>query len=127
MTPGEFRSVIDYLGLGQMDAAAILGVTERTVRHWTTGKYAVPEGVREALERGEAFTATAVGELVTALNDARDPAVLVYRTDDAMWTARPEFRPWPARWWRHVVMRACAEVPGVVIANAEDVQTGEQR
>ena len=23
--------------------------------------------------------------------------------------------PWPARWWRHVVMRAATEVPGVEI------------
>ena len=27
MTSGEFRSVIDYLGLGQLDAAALMGYT----------------------------------------------------------------------------------------------------
>lgn len=115
MTSGEFRSVIDYLGLGQLDAAALLGVSERTIRHWNSGRHPVPDGVREAIERGEAWTAQAVDELVDALKDARGPAVLVYRSDEAMWAARPELRPWPARWWRHVVMRARAKVPGVAI------------
>lgn len=52
-----------------------------------------------------------VGELVDALNDA--PRVVVYRSDEAMHAARPDIAHLPARWWRHVVARACQEVPGV--------------
>ena len=115
MPAGEFRSVIDYLGLTQDDTAALLDVSTRTVRHWIAGRYPVPDGVRDAIERGETRTAQAVDELVDTLKDARDPAVLVYRSDEAMWAARPELRPWPAKWWRHVAMRASAKVPGVAI------------
>lgn len=115
MPAGEFRSVIDYLGLTQDDTAALLDVSTRTVRHWIAGRYPVPDGVRDAIERGETWTAQAVDELVDTLKDVRDPAVLVYRSDEAMWAARPELRPWPAKWWRHVAMRASAKVPGVAI------------
>ena len=115
MTQAEFRCVIEYLGLTQSDAAALLEVSPRTVRHWIEGKYVIPDGVREALERGEARTADAVGHLVAALNDAAHVGVIVYRSDADMWAARPEMKPWPARWWRHVVMRAATEVPGVEI------------
>ena len=73
--------------------------------------------MRLALDRWQIMTAQAVSELVGALSDTRDPAVLVYRTDEALWAARPELRPWPARWWRHVVMRARAKVPGVAVTS----------
>lgn len=64
-------------------------------------------------ERIEAMTARAVTELVEVLR--RDPVVAVYRRDEDMHAARPEFTGLPARWWRHVVARAAQEVPGVEI------------
>lgn len=63
------------------------------------------------------MTAKAVDELVDVLNAARDPAVYVYRRDEDMHAARPDTAHLPARWWRHVVARACQEVPGVVITS----------
>ena len=90
-------------------------MNERTVRSWLAGRYLIPEGVREQVEQIEAATGAAVGELVSALQDSRDPAVLAYRTDEEMWAARPESRPYPAGWWRMVIARAVSEVPGVVI------------
>ena len=115
MTAAELRVVTEWLGLRQRDVAAILGVNERTVRSWLAGRYLIPEGVREQVEQIEAATGAAVGELVSALQDSRDPAVLAYRTDEEMWAARPEIMPYPAGWWRMVIARAVTEVPGVKI------------
>lgn len=115
MTAAELRVVTEWLGLRQRDIAAILDVHERTVRSWLAGRYTIPEGVREHIEQIETATGAAVGELVSALQDARDPAVLAYRTDGDLWAARPEARPYPAGWWRMVIARAVTEVPGVKI------------
>lgn len=119
MTPAEFRVVIRWLGLRQPDVAAVLGVSERTVRHWLAGTYAIPDGARQDVEAIEAATASAVGEVVAALQDARDPAVAVYRTNSDMWHARPDYKPYPVGWWDQVVARAVSEVPGVEIGFAD--------
>lgn len=117
MDPGELQMVREYLGLTIEALAGMLGVNPRTVRSWEAGRDPIPERIRLDVERVEAMTAEAVGELVAALNDARNPAVQVYRTDKAMHTARPGMDHLPARWWRHVVARACHEVPGVEIVS----------
>lgn len=119
MTPAELRVVTEWLGLRQSDVATLLDVTERTVRHWLAGRYSIPDGVRLTIEQWEASTAQAVDDVVAALNDARDVSVAIYRTDEELWAARADTKPWPAGWWRMVVARAAHEVPGVAIAYAE--------
>ncbi|UYG15745.1 DUF1870 family protein [Brachybacterium huguangmaarense] len=123
MTGGELMTIRDWLGLTGDVLASILGVDPRTVRAWESGKYRIPDGVREDIERIEADTATAVGELVDALNIARDPAVVVYRTDAELHDARPDTRHLTARWWRHVVARAAQEVPGIEIGTRAELDT----
>lgn len=118
MDPGEFQAVREYLGLTTEALAGMLGVRHDTVRRWESGRDPIPTRVREEVEQIEEYTAAAVGELVAALRDARDPAVIVYRTDAAMHAARPDTAHLPARWWRHVVMRAVEQVPGVEIVTA---------
>jgi transcriptional regulator with XRE-family HTH domain len=118
MDPGELQAVREYLGLTTESLAGMLGVRHDTVRRWESGRAPVPERVREEVEAVEEYAARAVGELVDALRDARDPAVVVYRTDAQMHAARPDTSHLPARWWRHVVMRACEQVPGVEITSA---------
>ncbi len=120
VTGAELRVVMRWLGLSAPALAAVLGVTERTVRHWLAEVYAVPDGVRLDVERIEAATAVAVGDVVDGLHDARDVGVFVYRTDEAMWAARPESHPYPRSWWDQVVARAVTEVPGVVIEYAPE-------
>ena len=117
MDPGELQTVREALGLTTRHLAAILDVRDDTVRRWETGRDAIPVRVREEVESIEQDTAAAVAELVAALRHARDPAVLVYRTDAEMHTARPDLAHLPARWWRHVVYRAVTEVPGVTITS----------
>ena len=115
MTPAELRLITEYLGLDRRSTARVLGVQERTLARWLNGDYSIPDGVRVEIENIEAATARAVGEVVDALHDARDAVLVAYATDEDMWAARPEFYPYPARWWRMVLARAAHEVPGVTI------------
>lgn len=113
MDPGELQMVREALGLTGEHLASMLSVNPRTLRAWEAGHDPIPERVREEVEQIEQDTSAAVGELVAALQDAPDPAVLVYRTDAALHAARPDMSHLPARWWRHVVYRATEQVPGV--------------
>lgn len=120
--PAELRTIREYLGLTSEALATILGVRHDTVRRWETGRYPIPIGVREEVEKVEATTAAHVGELVTSLNNMATPSAVVYGSDEELWEARPELRPLTARWWRHTVARAAHEVPGVeIVAPAERV------
>lgn len=111
----ELRVWLDWLGLSQRTTAELLTVREDTLRRWLADREPIPIRVGEELEAIDAFTACAVGELITALQDARDPGVLIYRADNDLWALRPDLRPYDCRWWRMVVARATAEVPGVII------------
>lgn len=131
MDPGELQMVREYLGLTLESLARLLSVNPRTVRSWEAGRDKIPERIRVAVERIEADTAIAVGQIVEALNNQRDPAIEVYRTDEAFQAARAETAHLSARWWRHVVARAVHEVPGVVIVSTgqppeDDEPIGEE-
>ena len=115
MTDADLRVTMRGLGLTPPSLARILGVTAHTVRHWTHGRYRIPDGVRAEVEQIETATAAAVGSLVDALNDADKPTLTVYRDDAALWSAHPEAYPLPAAWWDTVVYRAASEVPGAAI------------
>lgn len=45
----ELQSIIDYLGLSQLEAAQLLGVESRTLQRWIAGTYGAPESVAQAL------------------------------------------------------------------------------
>lgn len=120
MTGGELQTVREYLGLTTERLARRLGVRHDTVRHWESGRVPIPVRVRQEVEALEQDTARAVDDLVRALNDARDPAVVVYR-DNQLPVDRPDVIALGVRWWRHVVARAVGEVPGVVIGTPDEL------
>ena len=45
MTPRQFQSAIDRLGLSQVKAARLFGANPRTARKWASGVNGVPECV----------------------------------------------------------------------------------
>lgn len=114
MTPAELRVVREYLGLSPEWLASHLAVSARTVRHWEAGKYAIPDGVRLAVEELEETTGRYVGAVVDQLMDLPDPAVVTYRTDDEYRAADPD-SPFPASWHRAAVARVAQEVTGLSI------------
>jgi len=120
MTPAEFKVVREFLGLTGDWLAAHLGVSPRTVRHWEQGKYAIPDGVRLAIEDLERRTGEFVDGLVEKLMDMPEPRVITYR-DDAEYKAAHADAEFPASWHRAVVARIAQEVPGLSIAFASDV------
>lgn len=114
MTDAEFRVVREFLGLTGDWLAGHLGVSARTVRHWEQGKFAVPDGVRLAIEDLERRTGEFIGAVVEQVMDVADPVVLVYRSDGEYHQAHPEIA-FPASWHRAVVARVAQEVPGLSI------------
>lgn len=110
MTAAEFRSVGDFLGLTGEWLATHLEVTLRTIRSWQSGRHKIPDGVRQQMEAWEADTSTQVARLVESLLDVPEPTLLLPRADEDC-----SDTGWPARWWRHVAMRAAIEVPGLSI------------
>lgn len=121
MTGGELQTIREWLGVSTEDLAARLGVRHDTVRHWESGRGRIPVRVRQEVEDLEEHTARAVDDLVAALRDARDPAVVVYRSTDDMPADRPDVAELGARWWRHVVARAALEIPGLVIGTRAEL------
>lgn len=118
MSAAEFRVTLGWLGLRQRDAARLLDVHERTVRNWIAGATQIPDGVRVEVEGWEAVTADTVDELAARVRATRSGAIRAYRTDEAMWRARPESEPWPASWWDQVVARVAHEVGDLSIEDA---------
>ncbi len=45
MNSGQFRSILNRLGLSQLEAARIFGIGERTARRWAAGIARVPHTV----------------------------------------------------------------------------------
>lgn len=140
MTAAELRVVREYLGLTTRWLADHLGVAERSVHRWESGEWPVPGGVSVEVERLEAATADRVGAAVEACHDARDPAILTYRTDQLYRRHHPHVGPgaypgprlgsrpvvavpWPAAWHRAVVARVAQGVPGLVIDYWEGVHS----
>lgn len=49
MSPNQYRTAIEKLGLSQRAAGAFLGVDERTSRRWAGGEAEIPEAVGKLL------------------------------------------------------------------------------
>ena len=111
VTAAELRVGLDWLGLDAQQAARLLCVRHDTVRRWVAGREPVPVRVRDELLYLETVTQGAVDALVDVLRDASVPRVEVYRTDERLHAARPEYADFPASWWRMVVARATRVVP----------------
>lgn len=118
MSPAEFRVVREFLGFSVEAMAAYLDVSDRTVRYWESGKYAIPDGVRLAVEDLEERTGVFVGGVVDQLMDLPEPTVLTYRSDREYRAAHPE-AGLPAAWHRAVIARVALEVHGLRIEYAD--------
>jgi DNA-binding XRE family transcriptional regulator len=121
MPAGELRVVREWLGLSTSTLARLMGVREDTVRRWETGRDRIPSRVREEIEWIEQQTAAAVDQLVTGLQDARDPLVVVYRDTEDLPADMPAITRLGPSWWRHVVARAVHEIPGVQVCYPDEV------
>lgn len=118
MSAGELQAVRERLGLTGDALAGILHVNPRTVRAWEAGRDPIPVRVRDEVAAVVAETDRVVDALIAELRGADDPAVHVYRTDEQLRAAHPEWGHLTARWWRQVVARAIVVVDGVTIVSS---------
>ena len=113
MTAAEFRCLRESLGLTRVQAADLLRVAERTVRRWELGEVAVPDGVTAEMWRIVTHTGNVRDEALT------DPVVVVFRSDEDLWSARPSMRGWPASWHRVIAARVAVETGARIVFDDE--------
>ena len=103
MTPAEFKTLREALGLTVQWVADQAHVKLRTAQYWEGGRLAVPADVADMLERIERTVEAKVAEAVSMIVSERstaeslpDKAPLVrYRNDADLWMFHPNMKPLP--------------------------------
>lgn len=122
MSDAELRMVRHTLGLTGGDLAALLGVTDRTVRRWEAGTVPIPEGVRRDVEHLEGVASGHVTAVIDVL-----PTVGTSAGEVSLGIPRDGVHGGlPASWWRAVAGRVAAEVPGLVVRYPEHMTPGNE-
>lgn len=119
MGAASFRAAVEFLGLSQADVADRLGVSDRTVRHWLAGRYAIPVGVADEVRAWLAYAASLVERQAAEFVECDE--VAVSGGSAILEVVVPTEGPWPRRFWRHVALRI-AERLGVPVEVVEDVE-----
>lgn len=116
MTAAEFLSLRESLGLSDLWISQHLGVSERTVRHWEQGKYAVPSGVQDEMHRLEEYTEDVIDTYIDDVEHKSSLVIRICRTDRDYRSAYPD-SVFPARWHRIVAQRVAQELRRLQISN----------
>lgn len=103
MTPAEFKTTREALGLTAQWIADHTKIGLRTVQHWDVGSRVVPSSVEDMLEAIdqtlEATVAQALEQVDSLVDHGSGPDEIVlirYRTDEDLWRFRPDMQPLPA-------------------------------
>lgn len=124
MTPAEFRSIRDHLGLSHEWLAEAFEVTDRTIRRWESGAAPIPTGVAQRMGELAAQTRRFVQSVVREVRrDPPDPDgarwVQTYRDDEAYRRFAPD-GGWSAGWHRAAMQRVKNAEPSVRLHYAGD-------
>lgn len=124
MMPIELKIVCEALGLSREQLAGALNVGPRAVDDWESGRRPLPDGVRDDVERIEAYTAEVADQLTAHLLEhaVPDPVFGVYDRDADMPALDLPGAPLAptARWWRAVAYRVAEDVPGLRTVEAPE-------
>ncbi len=103
MSPAEFRTTREALGLTAQWVANYAKVSLRTAQYWEEGRRVVPPSVEAALEAIdqmlEASVEQALEQVDTLIAEGSVPdeiTLIRYRTDEHLWEFRPDMRPLPS-------------------------------
>ena len=103
MTPAEFKTMRESLGLTAQWIADNACVKLRTAQYWEAGRMAVPADVAGMLDRIDKTLESTVAQAVAHIDDLSEqhgaPAEITlvrYRTDADLWRFRPDMKPLPA-------------------------------
>lgn len=136
MTPATFATLREANGLPIPWLAAQLGVAERTVRYWATGRLAVPNDAAQLVQRLN-VTGVAAAQKAARLIDRQlsktdgpfEPVVLVrYRTDRDLWRYRRDLDGLPAAYHGSIIARVmllCEHLPAEVVTEWLDAEPYE--
>lgn len=113
MTPAEFKTLSDSLGLSVPWLAHHFNVLERTVRYWGAGRTKVPEEVAAQLTNLDDMSWQMVlqgtetfREIADSVGQLPESVVLIrYRTDADMWAFLPNLKGLPATYHAATVSR----------------------
>lgn len=103
MTPAEFKTIRESLGLTAQWIADNAGVKLRTAQYWEAGRMAVPADVASMLDRIDKTLDSTVAQAVAHIDDLTEQhgapaeiALVRYRSDADLWRFRPDMKPLPA-------------------------------
>src|SRR5690554_7805945 len=118
LTAAEFKTLREHLGIPGEWLARRFGVSDRSVRHWDSGKYPVPERIsRWLVWLAEATEATVAG-IAERLESSPERLLVTYRNDEER-VADDPYRglypddDLPAAWHRRMAARVAERVPGL--------------
>lgn len=123
LTAAEFKTLREHLGIPGEWLARRFGVSDRSVRHWDSGKYPVPERIsRWMVWLAEATEATVAGIAERLETSPESERLLVTYRNDAELYARVADDPYrglypdddvPSAWHRRMAARVAERVPGL--------------
>jgi hypothetical protein len=87
MPPLEFRQYLHGLGLNHQNVSALVGVQDRTVRRWASGRIDIPEDVSSLLLELDASVTKAVSERLQNIDPRPDFFDAPASIKNALWDA----------------------------------------
>ena len=121
LTAAEFKTRREHLGIPGEWLARRFGVSDRSVRHWDSGKYPVPERISRWLRWLAEDTEATVAWIAERLENSPERLLVTYR-NDAELDAGAADDPYrglypdddlPAAWHRRMAARVAERVPGL--------------
>jgi len=103
LTAAELKTIRESCGLTVPDFASLVGVDERTLRYWESGKtapktadiYDLLLGVNDRIEVCVAQAVQQVKAIIAAHGKPAEIALLRYRENADLWHYLPDWRPLP--------------------------------
>ncbi|MCL3789889.1 MULTISPECIES: hypothetical protein [unclassified Actinomyces] len=107
------------MGLTISTMAALLSVSDTTIKAWDKGRHRVLPGAAQEVDLLRAYTHRCVDAVVGSAAHTDAPMILVWHLTDDM-------PPGPARtlgagWWRAVAAAAQERTPGITIGYASEL------
>lgn len=96
MNPAELKTKREWLGLSSSQTGSILGVSGRTIRHWESSRYRIPEWAADQINNIVDLT-----EILEKTMASSTGFICTYQTDDD----RPLDMWLPAAWHRAAAAR----------------------
>jgi len=121
LTAAEFKTLREHLGIPGEWLARRFGVSDRSVRHWDSGKYPVPERISRWMRWLAEDTEATVAWIAERLENSPERLLVTYRNDEELdaGAADDPYRglypddDLPSAWHRRMAARVAERVPGL--------------